>query len=406
MNCVLVTLTYPYGNGDPFLHEEMPIISEQFDHIYILPVIQEDGEGDKLPKNAELIYWEPKAFPAKLKAFLNLGRIINEIQFGRRMGYTNLPRMLHRAFMYEIRKHSYISALDQFREQDCVFYSYWLAEPAYLLSWYKKNHPDAICVSRAHGYDCFKDRGYNPFRREIAENIDHIYSISEMGREDLEKNLSHLSRNGHRPVIEVARLGVDTSNELNPAKEETDVFRIVTCSSVVSVKRLDMMAEAFKLLNNNTGKIEWIHFGGGELLDQIKEQTGHGDESENKHAVFKGPTPHEEILNYYQSTHVDLFVNCSDAEGIPVSMMEAMEYAIPCIGRNVGGISELIDDRINGFLLPTETDSKMLAEKINEIMDTGISDDMRTSAKRKIHKEYSNSDNYYQFAQELIGLKK
>ncbi len=406
MNCVLVTLTYPYGNGDPFLHEEMPVISKQFDHIYILPVIREDGERDKLPHNAEVIEWKLNAFQTKIKTLLSLGRIISEVRFGCKMGYANLAKMLHRALMYETRRYSYLSALDRFTGLECVFYSYWLAEPAYLLACYKMNHPDAVCISRAHGYDCFKDRGYNPFRREIAENIDHIYSISEKGKADLQRNLSCLSRNGHIPIIQVARLGVYTSRESNPFNENTSVFRIVTCSSVVGVKRLDIMAEAFKQMQYKTGTLEWVHFGGGELLEQIKKQAEQYNEHGNKQVEFKGTTPHEEILKYYQSTHVDLFVNCSDAEGIPVSMMEAMEYGIPCLGRNVGGISELIDDNINGFLLPADTDSKVLADKVNQLMETGISIDLRTNAKRKIQREYSNTDNYSRFAQELIGLKK
>lgn len=40
----------------------------------------------------------------------------------------------------------------------------------------------------------------------------------------------------------------------------------------------------------------------------------------------------------------------SDSEGIPVSIMEAMSFGIPVIARNVGGMSEIVNEE-NGLLL-------------------------------------------------------
>lgn len=44
--------------------------------------------------------------------------------------------------------------------------------------------------------------------------------------------------------------------------------------------------------------------------------------------IFKGQTKHEDISSYYQDNHVELFINSSDNEGIPVSLMEAMAVGI------------------------------------------------------------------------------
>ena len=66
-----------------------------------------------------------------------------------------------------------------------------------------------------------------------------------------------------------------------------------------------------------------------------------------------------EILDFYKNNYIDLFINLSYSEGIPVSIMEAMSYSIPTLATNVGGVSELVNED-NGVLV--ERDS--IAEEI------------------------------------------
>ena len=56
----------------------------------------------------------------------------------------------------------------------------------------------------------------------------------------------------------------------------------------------------------------------------------------------------------------DIFTLPSRQEGLPRAMIEAMSRALPCVGTNVGGIPELIDEK---FIVETN-DSDSLAEKI------------------------------------------
>lgn len=403
MKCVIITLTYPFGNGDPFLREEIPVIAKDFDQIVIIPLTKEDGDRDNLPANVKMLSSNQSSFLASVKTIASFRKVMKEVRFGSKMGYKNIIKMVHRAMTYEYKYYISIKALENIETDDTVFYSYWLSEPAYLLARYKTINPYITCVSRAHGYDCFKDRGYNPFRREIAENLDCIYSISEKGKTDLETNLVNLSRNNHKTIIKLSHLGVKTTNDINPVIGEDGLFRLVSCSNVVEVKRLDILAKALSLVSNKGKKIEWIHFGDGELLDNLKKQIAGYSLSEEKVVSFMGAVNHDIILQYYQTIHVDLFVNCSDAEGIPVSIMEAMEYGIPCMGRNVGGIQELIDDQKNGFLLPQMVDPQTIADIIENVMEKGISEEMRCNAKKKIQNDFCSDKNYHAFSQELIN---
>ena len=66
-----------------------------------------------------------------------------------------------------------------------------------------------------------------------------------------------------------------------------------------------------------------------------------------------GHYPNEELLRYYGSNHVDLFINTSSTEGVPVSIMEAQSFGIPVIATDTGGVKEVVTEG-TGSLLPVD----------------------------------------------------
>lgn len=63
----------------------------------------------------------------------------------------------------------------------------------------------------------------------------------------------------------------------------------------------------------------------------------------------------------------DLFTLSSDFEGFPISLVEAMATGLPCVATTVGGIPEVLDDGVNGLLVPPG-DSTALRMAIERIM--------------------------------------
>ncbi len=97
---------------------------------------------------------------------------------------------------------------------------------------------------------------------------------------------------------------------------------------------MDLIASAYKFWNYED--LEWKHYGDGDYRGEIEKMV-------NKN-VLVGQVSNAEIigaLNLYKET--GFLINVSKYEGIPVSMMEAMSFGIPCIGTDVGGVSEIID---------------------------------------------------------------
>lgn len=62
----------------------------------------------------------------------------------------------------------------------------------------------------------------------------------------------------------------------------------------------------------------------------------------------------------------DIFMLPSHYEGLPMVIIEAMSFGKPIIASNVGGVSEIVRNNINGYAL--DNDARMFAEKIDTIL--------------------------------------
>lgn len=69
-------------------------------------------------------------------------------------------------------------------------------------------------------------------------------------------------------------------------------------------------------------------------------------------------------MEYYKNESVDLFINTSSSEGLPVSIMEACSFSIPTIATNVGGTAEIVREGETGLLLDKDFDPEELGNKI------------------------------------------
>jgi glycosyltransferase involved in cell wall biosynthesis len=84
----------------------------------------------------------------------------------------------------------------------------------------------------------------------------------------------------------------------------------------------------------------------------------------NGKVIFHGFQP--EPMSFLNKMDVALLP--SKAEGIPLSLLEAMSAGLPCIASKVGGIPEILIDNFNGFLVAPE-DEKGLVKALNRIAD-------------------------------------
>src|SRR5690606_21905315 len=87
---------------------------------------------------------------------------------------------------------------------------------------------------------------------------------------------------------------------------------------------------------------------------------------ENINVIFHGRISNLELMTFYKSNYVDLFINVSQFEGVPVSIMEALSFGIPCFATNAGASSEVVNPNI-GKLVEIDFDIQELIYFIENI---------------------------------------
>ncbi len=63
----------------------------------------------------------------------------------------------------------------------------------------------------------------------------------------------------------------------------------------------------------------------------------------------------------------DIFINPTNFDNLPVSIVEAMALGFPIVSTNVGGLPFLIEDGVDGLLVD-KNDDKMMSEKIDNLL--------------------------------------
>ncbi len=398
----IFTEFYPYGQGEEFLENEIKIAEKYFEDIAIITFNKNSKNLTKyVPKNATIFpirkyigKWD--FFLKCLIGFFSLDVWKQTIICIRERGWSSFPSGLKCSVIEYSRLSVLIANEGRWAGQYDVYYSYWLTGLASYLA-LRKAHINGTIFSRTHGYDCFYERGFHAHRKEQFAYLDRIFTISEAGKADL-------IMQGCKPErIRTFRLGVIKPNDIINPYVKSIKKTIVTCSSIIKLKRLDLLVEALSMINDI--EIHWVHFGDGVLKDSLVSLTkGKLGDKENITYDFKGWVSQVKILEFYQNYSIDLFLNCSDVEGIPVSIMEALSYGIPCIARDVGGNREIVSND-NGLLLQNCCSAEELKFAIIKLLT--LSQERYITLRNNALNTYGNmfdaNKNYTAFFEEMVN---
>jgi colanic acid/amylovoran biosynthesis glycosyltransferase len=404
---VLFTNSFPYGSGEEFLETELKYLARSFKSIIIVSTLSV-GQQRKVPSNVVVEPLAPRSKPKNLSSglkdiFETVSTRSSYYELASRPQTLLQPRALKRlaSFINVARRTEgwFFGNIEKLNLDSTVFYSYWLGPTALALSTLKSEFPSMKTISRAHGWDVYEERHsppYLPFRTEALRGIDHIYTVSAHGKNYLESKYMSL-----RERVSVARLGVNDPGFVTGFSKD-NLFRVVSCSSVVPVKRLELLIDALKTFStsNPTLGIEWTHIGGGPHL----ERTVSLAEDQLPPSVqqrFLGHISNTEVLNFYRAHPVDVFINVSSYEGVPVSIMEAQSCGIPVAATSVGGTSEIVDDQC-GVLLPPNPTPKQIADSLVAFIPTAPqTKSFRKASKEAWRQKYNAEANYIAFTKAL-----
>jgi glycosyltransferase involved in cell wall biosynthesis len=110
----------------------------------------------------------------------------------------------------------------------------------------------------------------------------------------------------------------------------------------------------------------------------------------DRHVQFLGMVSNS--YNFVQS--IDMLIVCSFDEAFPTVILEAFAAGTLVVASDVGGIPEIVDDRINGFLFKAG-DYKMLANILQNIaLNFSATRNLTSAALNKLYQKFSSQNNY------------
>jgi glycosyltransferase involved in cell wall biosynthesis len=412
---VLITSHFPFGTSESFIAAELPFLTQNFEKTIIISQNISSAVKRNTPENIDVYRYNPSTSAGgflyiPVLFILNSSEIIgmlkDEIDFRLSIG----DKFTVRKFFYLFKKiikalqlrDFIISKLSESNVNDSiVFYSYWLKSGAHAIS--LLNYRNSIKIARGHGSDIYEEKteaGYLPLLRYSAQKLDAIFFISNQGKEYFIQKTKI-----ERQVFFLSYLGVEKPVLNEVKKSDQGIYVIVSCSNIVALKRLNLIIDALEITNPSRSFL-WLHFGDGILRSEIENYAEKKlGQSENISFRFMGHYPHEELINYYATNQVDLFLNTSSTEGVPVSIMEAQSFSIPVIATDTGGVKEVVTEG-TGSLLPVDFRSEDLASLIQlyAALSTEETDKIRMNAYMNWTINFNAAINYNEFIMRVNSI--
>ena len=200
-----------------------------------------------------------------------------------------------------------------------------------------------------HGPDEFFDQEAFYLRQKI-ESASFVICISDFCRSQVLRIAPGLDENR----LEVVRLGVDCSAlrlrepELPDVANQQSPLHLVCTGRLVAAKGHRILLAALALLSAEGVRYSCTLIGDGPERNSLEALSA--ELQLDKSVRFLGAMAHQPTLS--EVSQAEVFVLASFAEGLPVALMEAMALGLPCISTTIAAISELIEDKVNGLLVP------------------------------------------------------
>ncbi|MGC8877940.1 MAG: glycosyltransferase [Anaerolineae bacterium] len=200
-----------------------------------------------------------------------------------------------------------------------------------------------------------------PFITYLWRDADALVAVSNGLRDHAEKIAPDIP-------IQVIPNAIDLSQFTPPRQRDTQgPVRLLYVGRFTAAKNVETLIEAVHILSQReVGDFELELVGEGDQRPTLERLVAEYSLARRVH--FSDWVPRERIADHYR--RADIFVTATTWEGMPNTVLEAMACALPIVGTQVPGLQELVQDSVNGYLVPPR-DPIALADALALLIDNG-----------------------------------
>jgi len=270
---------------------------------------------------------------------------------------------------------------------------------SYLIS---KSIKPVKLVATQHGMPKVPEKRFNPgYQLKSRLNLfllsryfHRVVGVSEEIKEAFVKlyrfpeNKTWVIHNG----VEIPHLMADRVNN--------DYFVIGSSGRLFPVKNYELMIEIARAISQKTDRVYFELAGNGPEMERLKALASEyrlGD-------VFSFKGHLDDISPFYRG--LDVYLNTSIHEGIPMSVLEAMAHKLPVIAPRIGGLPEIIDDGVQGYLLKERDPAAYAGKCIFLYENKSLRQRMSEAAREKVEQMFSVKKMAQNYSHLYIDLAK
>ncbi len=267
-------------------------------------------------------------------------------------------------------------------------------KPNILLSLFPKFIRRTPLIATAHGWTNTKKMSklalYEWFDVKMLKYKDAVVVVNKQ----MIYNSKFVSANIDKSKLYVVDNGINTTAQLHQPRDcdnrnmiesfTRDTFTIGSIGRLSMEKDYNNLLHSIKILRDAEYDVKLVLIGDGPLYDDLKQQAVRLGLSE--YVLFTGYIADaKKYLRFF-----DVYVISSLTEGMPITLLEAMQNRIPVVSTNVGGIADVLHHDKTGILVPPNDTEKLSAGIEHIIKNPEIAKLFSDRAAVQIEKKYSS----------------
>lgn len=218
----------------------------------------------------------------------------------------------------------------------------------------KYGNKNTIKIAQEHHYHNNNKKYINILKNKY-NNIDYLLALTPSLKNDYE---IFLKNNKHTKIVVIPNILSDVSYNIS----NLNTKNIISIGRLHEGKRINELINIFSKLKDTDTKLYII--GNGDEFDNLKNQIANL-KLENR-IIMTGYLTKDEQKKYLLNSSV--FAMTSISEGLPMVLLEAMNFGIPCIAyRTDTGIGDIISNNKNGFIIENRDENEYI-NKLNLLL--------------------------------------
>jgi N-acetyl-alpha-D-glucosaminyl L-malate synthase BshA len=242
-------------------------------------------------------------------------------------------------------------------------------------------------VTTLHGTDITLVGSDPSYRRVVAFSIEHSHGVTAVSRSLKADTVTALGIEHDIRVIPNFLDCAEYRRRFDPALREQlcppadyDAL-VVHVSNFRPVKRVDAAIEVFRRIRQRV-RARFVLIGDGPVRADIEQRVDDYDLS--RHVMFVGER--QDLVGWLSVA--DLFLLPSAQESFGLAALEAMACEVPVVASNVGGLPEIIEDGVTGFVGPPEDVDLMADRGVALLTDRALRTSIAQAAAEMVRTRY------------------